>query len=453
MRRWARVACGVAGVVGATGIAGAQPAPQDPYAPVFGPQPPPTSEPPKPGPATTPTPTPAPAPEGDGPTADPILDEEVAQSLVRRAQELYDAHVYTDAKQLATEALSKSPRGAAAEHAKFLLHAIDEQLGVEAKPPVDLTPIEDPTKHPRERPAPVAELPRAHRLTTTIHAALYTGLIGATIGAFFDESNPAGGAVPTGLATGAAGGVFLPMAVDRLHWNEGQVRTVGSGSVWGGVIGGLFGDIGKTRGTTARQVLVGASIGATVGGIGGVVLARDNRYSPGDIALVDTLAGIGAVGGLTVGMLMQPVETEAYSLNSVFGVAGGVVAGLIAAPQTNTTPRRMVVVAGTSLLGGALPFLLYAGIHDPSSTDDERLVGALSSVGLVAGAYLGFRLTSDLDRGLDVSPKADDDDAPPALVTRNSSGRWALGAPAIQPLSSRLAPQHGAALTLVGAKF
>ncbi len=444
-----------------SGIAYAQPgatppsAPQDPY----GPQLPPGAA--KPPPAR-PTPV-GPLPPGDTPVLptpspdnDPVLGEQVAQSLVHRAQELFDARVYVDAKQLAVEALVKSPKGAAAEHARYLIKKINDQLGIDdtVKPNptdgVDLTPFSDRRPLPKELP-PAPEQPRASRVSTSVHAGIYLGLIGTTIGAYFSDESPASGAVPAGLATAAAGAVFLPKLVDKLAWNEAQIRTTGSGSVWGGVIGGLFGDIAKKRNTTSREVLVGASVGATAGGVAGALLARDNNYTPGDIALVDTFAGMGAVGGLTLGMLMQPVETEAYSVNSALGAAGGIVIGLVAAPQTNTTPRRMARVAGLAALGGAAPFLLYAGIHDGSKTSDERAVGALSSIGLVAGAVIGFRLTRDMDVDQDRLPKKrSDEDAPPSLVGRSSSGSWSVGTPAIQPLSRQLAPQAGMSITLLG---
>jgi hypothetical protein len=123
--------------------------------------------------------------------------------------------------------------------------------------------------------------------------------------------------------------------------------------------------------------------------------------------------------------------------------------------MTNTTPRRMARVAGLSLAGGAVPFLLYAAIYDSHATYDERLVGGLSSLGLIGGAWLGFYLTRDLDVGLDVNThkKKEDDDAPPAILGRNSSGRWALDGVALKPLDPRLAPQAGLAVTLVGATF
>src|SRR5687767_7727463 len=252
----------------------------------------------------------------------------------------------------------------------------------------------------------------------------------------------------------------MPRLVHKLKWNEGQVRTVGSATVWGGFVGAFFGDIadvgtegGTSEGSTARDVLVGASVGATLGGAGGVLLAREDRYTAGDIALVDTFGGMGAVGGLTLGMLMQPAESEAYSLNAVLGATGGIVVGLVAAPQTNTTPRRMARVAGLAAAGGAVPFLLYAGIYDDTSSTDERVVGALSSIGLVAGAYIGFRLTRDMDVGKDYVPGKQDDDAPPSLVGRSSSGRWGFGGIAPQPLSRQLSPQRGMALPIFGARW
>jgi hypothetical protein len=160
------------------------------------------------------------------------------------------------------------------------------------------------------------------------------------------------------------------------------------------------------------------------------------------------------VGGLTIGMLMQPAESEAYSLNAALGVAGGVIAGYIAAPQTNTTPRRMLRVAGLAAAGGAAPFLVYALVQSSSSTVDERITGLLSTGGLVIGAYLGFRFTRGMDDGLDrLDGKPTVDDSPIALIGRSSAGRWGLGGLGIQPLSPALAPQHGMALQLVGAAF
>jgi hypothetical protein len=398
-----------------------------------------------------------------------VLAEQVAAALVTRAQELFDAKVYTDAKQLAVEALQKSPKGTAADQARFLIKKVNEQLGIKDDPPaqpkiedkVDLTPIEDPTlaRRPKVDTAPEVPTPRSSRLTAGIHSGAYFGLIGATIGSVFDGDNPAGGAIPVGLAAGLAAGVYFPRVFDKLKWNEAQVRTAGSGSIWGGVIGGLFADVVKVSkpsegksGSTGPQVLLGASIGATLGGLGGGLLAHRNEYTEGDIALVDTFAGIGTVGGLTIGMLMQPAETEAYSLNAVLGAAGGVVVGLVAAKKTDASPRRVLRIAGLSAAGAAVPFLLYAGVNSGESKADERVVGLLSSAGLVAGAWLGFRLTRNMEGEADPRKKSVDD-APPSIISRSSSGRWAPGVLTVQPLSLELAPQRGLAVPLLGAAW
>ncbi len=395
------------------------------------------------------------------PSHDVVLGEQVADSLVLRAQELYDARVFVDAKQLAVEALVASPKGQAAEHAKFLIAAINKQLGISDAGDPQVTPLDTaPTA-----PAPIAPaVPRdtdgpsdPARLAARVHGGLYAGLIGTTIGSMFSKNTPAGGAIPVGLVGGVVGGLVFPRITDRLGWNQAQIMTAGAGSVWAGVAGSLIADAVKTDGTTARQVLVGGSIGSTVGLLAGAGLATRDNYTPGDLALVDTLAGIGVFGGFTIGMLMQPAESEAYSVNAVLGAAGGIVVGLVAAPNTNTTPRRMLRVAGLAAAGGAVPFLLYAGIHDKSSTTDERMTGLLSSVGLVVGAYVGFRLTRDLDVDLDVQGGAKKaapvDDAPAAVLGRHSDGRWSLGMLGVQPLSTQLAPQPGLAMPLVGGAF
>ena len=419
--------------------------PSDPYGPT-----PPQQSPPQQPPSATPETPPTPA--------DPVLAEQVAQALVARAQELYDAKVYVDAKQLAVEALVRSPKGTAADQAKMLIKQINQQLGIkdeDSEPKPDLSPIEDPTAQKAPIPPQPEGPQRLSKLPARVHGALYAGLLGATVGSFFSHDNPAAGAVPSGIVTGAAAALFVPRIFDRMKWNDAQVRTLGASTVWGGVVGGLIADIGKLQNTNVWQVLVGSSIGATVAGAGGFFLAREDRFTTGDVALMDTFAGLGAVGGLTIGMLMQPAETEAYSLNSIFGIGGGLIVGMIAAPQTNTTPRRMLRVAGLSAAGGALPFLLYAGIHDSSSHADERVTGLLSSIGLVGGAWLGFYLTRNLDRDKDVLPNKhhSEDDPPLALVSHGARSGWQVGALAIQPLAPQLSSQRGMAVPLLGGSW
>jgi len=453
-------------LIAATAVASAQPAdpygpaqPTDPYAPTPAPAPAPTPipapTPPGPGPAPAPTPTPTPDPDTG------VLNEQIALDLVMRAQQLYDARVFVDAKQLAVEALVKSPKGAAAEHAKFLIKSVNKQLGIAdtpdpAEPPPDLTPITDPTQPPVTVVPPQPEVPGADdaKNAMRVHGGLYLGLIGTTIGSFFSKDTPAGGAIPVGIAGGVAGVLFVLQLFEKREITVAQIRTTGAGSVWGGVLGGLFADAVKVDSSRATHILVGASIGSTAGMLGGAALARGGSLTRGDVALIDTLAGVGAIGGLTMGMLMQPAEGEAYSVNAILGTVGGLIVGKVAAPLTNTTPRRMLRVAAVAAAGGAVPFLLYAAVYDKSGNGDERLAGALSSIGLVGGLYLGFRLTRDIDVDLDTSGTPEEtDDAPVAIVGRHSDGRWTLGAISINPLSPELAPQRGMAVPVLGGAF
>jgi hypothetical protein len=399
--------------------------------------------------------------------ADPVMAEQIAQSLVARAQELLEARVWLDAKQLAVEAIVRSPKGPSADHARMIVKQVNQQLGIPDEPapgdivgPHDTPPIVPP---PIEPPGVPITHDQPELGSPVVVANVHGGMYGATIGAMLgtlvssDGGKQAGGAVAFGIGGALAGALAAPKLVDKLGWSGAQVRTAGAGSTWGGVTGAFIADIGTgTTGTSGRQVMIGIGIGATVGAVAGGALASQNKLSRGDVALVDTFAGMGLVGGLTIGMLMQPVESEAYSLNAIVGAAGGIVVGLVAAPQTNTTPRRMLRVAAAAGLGAAIPFLLYAAIHDSSTDSDERLVGALATGGIVAGAYVGFRLTRGMDEGWDTvdGKKAKVDDAPPAAVTRSSTGSWNLGGVALQPLSRTLDDhQHGTGLTVLGGSF
>ena len=411
---------------------------------------------------------------------DPVLNEQVAEHLVDRAQELLDAKIYLDAKQLAVEALVKSPKGTAADRARYIIKLVNAQLNIKEDPPptppsevkpiegeqVDLSPISDPAGFdPSRDPPPTPHTTsegRDGRNAGSVHGALLGGTIGATIGAFAGGDNPASVAVPVGIVTGLGSGLLARRVVRKLDWDEAQVRTAGSISLWTGMTGGLFAaavtganeSVEMPKSPSAKGVLLGASIGSTAGLLVGGALAQKQRLTRGDVALVDTLAGIGAVGGLTMGMLMQPAENEAYAVNSLLGIAGGVVVGYIAAPQTNTTPRRMLRVAGLAAAGGAVPFLLYAAIYDSGTNGDERVVGALSSIGLVGGAYLGFRLTKDMDVGLDIHDRKAADDAPAAAIGRSSDGSWSFGGIGLMPLSGKLATgQRGMGLTVLGGRF
>lgn len=435
----------------ACGRASAQPL--DPYG-----QPQPQPQPPPKPPQPPPPPPPEPAPQNPYGTSDPVLAEQIAEQLVARAEQLLDAKDYADAKQLAVEALVESPRGTAAEHAKYVIKMANLQLGIkepgEATPPGPVEPPPQqppPVEHPPDVIAPIAG---DGKYPAMVHGGLYGGIVGAAIGGFFDRNHTAAGAVPTGIALGVGGALGAPWLARKLKFTEAQVRTAGSAAVWGGVIGGAFTVAGQGEGmghATPRGAMVGGAIGATVGMFAGGLYATKDTLTRGDVALVDTMAGIGAVGGITIGLLMQPAQNEAYALNAGFGAAAGVITGLVAAPKTNTTPRRMLRVAGLAAAGGALPMLIFAGGHSPGI---QQAVGGLSTVGLVAGAWVGFYLTRKMDVGLDIKDcRRDAAPPPPAIVGRDASGAWSIGSLAVVPLSPQLSPQRGLAVPLLGGRF
>jgi hypothetical protein len=164
---------------------------------------------------------------------------------------------------------------------------------------------------------------------------------------------------------------------------------------------------------TAGDVLGGAAVGATLGLIAGQGYEKQHKLTRGDVALVDTFTGMGVFGGLSLGFLMQPTSQGAYALNAVLGGAAGFITGLVVAPKTNTTPRRMLRVAGLAAAGGGLPMLIIAGSR---SSGVERAAGGLSVLGLVGGAWLGFYLTRHMDEGMDV-PDGQPANAPAAPTT------------------------------------
>jgi hypothetical protein len=397
-----------------------------------------------------------------------VLDEQISEQLVSRAQELLDAKLWVDAKQLAVEALVQSPKGTASERARFIIKTVNLQLGikddiapqqastVDTQPPLD-TKITDDTQSQTPPLPPPAEGVTHHdgSLAGTVHGGFYGGMLGALIGTAISSDHPADYGVPGALL----GGIGGALAGDRFggKFDEAQVRTVGSGTVWGGVAGMFFAEaaMGANNGSiSAPGILLGGTIGATLGGGGGVLLAKEKKLTRGDVALVDTFAGMGAVGGLTIGMLMQPAQGEAYSVNAIIGTGAGVAVGLLAAPETNTTPRRMLRVAGLAAAGGAVPFLLYAAIRSDSTNADERVTGLLSSAGLVGGAWLGFYLTRHMDEGLDVPDDEQPqkkDDAPPSVVGRSSDGRWQLGGLGL--MTTPISPHHDTTVSLVGATW
>jgi len=150
--------------------------------------------------------------------------------------------------------------------------------------------------------------------------------------------------------------------------------------------------------TTAREVLVSASIGSTLAGLGGLTRTCGPRsfHRAGDVAA-------GRYAGrdrrrrwphARDGDAARPVggRTRSNARGSA-SRAGGWPSGssLHPRPTHHAAAGCFRVGRGWRAVGGGAPFLLYAAIHTSSSTADERVNRpSCRSVDSWPGAYLGF---------------------------------------------------------------
>ncbi len=332
-------------------------------------------------------------PYDDAPAApaagDPEVDDAVAEALLGRARVLTGEGAHADAKQLVVEAVVRSPQGPSAAAARALLAELNARLGISDAPP--------PSPPPDFAPVEVAPPPVERDVPWT------------------------------------------PAPAPR---TTGFVKYAG-GIVAGAIAGGLFADVVTgLGGTTPGDVFGGMVLGGLGGGLAAHVLGAP-ELTAGDHALIDSMAAWGLVGGLTLGLAIDPPEGEAYSLNGVLGIGGGYLVGHVAARRTDITPRRMVRVNGLALVGAAAPWILYGLSSDDSTSADEQTFGFLSAAGLVAGVYLGFRWT----RGMTGDPGTADA-APAALFQRGRTG-WTTGGVGL----TRAQGGTGAAVTMLSGTW
>jgi hypothetical protein len=363
---------------------------------------------PAPAPDTKPAPPPADQPPGVT-DRDPEMDEAVAAALVRRAKELIAVEAWADAQQLLGEAVVRSPDGAAATEARALLVDVNAKLGIQ--------PAQAEPQPPQPPPDRVAD-PVVQQL---------------------DYERPE---APRGPSRG--GRAFL-----------------GHSIVIGGVIGGFFGDVvtadidgteidGDPEDTEDAGGIVGGVLLGAVGGLAlGMGLRKNEWMTRDDVTVIDSFTAFGMVGSLSLGAVMDPAETEAYSMNAVIGTGAGLVTGLLVAKKHEISSRRMARVDLWAAAGALAPWLIFTAAD--GDHDGAQVAGVFSIAGLVGGAWLGFRVTRDWD-----GAPAYRDDAPPAVVRRGSDGAWSVGAPSLRPVNDpSLGPVlgRGAAVGLVGARW
>jgi len=452
----------------APAAARAQDAPMDPYGDKAKPAAPPSDQPVDPyadQPAEAPPPPVDPADD---------IDDQVAEALYARGQQLLSRGDAADAKQLFIESLERSPKGSRSSDAIRYLRVANKKLGLprdDGRPGAPVTPpaIEQPMDpygggggggggqggaQDRDQVGPS---PAGRRIVMAWSAAagLIAGL--AVAGPTSETTNElgetstevSGGAVLAGLLGAGAGFAGSWWLTDRYPVTTGQSIAIASGGTWGVTELALFGDAVTGTDSDANDVWKFAAVGGLAGLGAGTWYAAEFAPTEDEMTFVNSLGAIGAGGGLLVGVGIQPPETEAYSINALVGSLGGLGVGLALSDSVQVSSRRMLYIDLAGVAGAAVPWLLlYPLIKDGESENDEQAAGWLSALTLGGGAIAGWYLTRGLDDEGGAQARAARDAAPPALVTRDGTGRWGVGLPLPRLMS---ATAHGPSRTALGA--
>lgn len=363
--------------------------------------------------------------------------EPVATALIDRAEQLLQQGQFADAKQLAVESLQLNPSLALADRASRVLASADAGLGIDsssgttpgsvigsatpsdpgAAQPAELEAGEGSTALDAEHVPTQTRAGKRNEATATLHGALAGATLGASLTLLVSDDATA--------VFGGLGGALLGGYIgnrNRGRWSPGDTRTIGSGSMWAGVVGGLVVDVTTyTDGATRPQIALGISLGTIFGGVASYGLARSRHYTPGEVGLIDSLALLGGGAGLSLGFLMQPPTAQAYSANTALGVSAGFVVGALLAKRWSPSEDRMLRIAGAATVGGLLPWLGYAASN--GGTSAEQWAGGLSVLGSLGGAWLGHYLT----RHDAAAERFELMAASPAFVQRSGTGHWRLG--------------------------
>jgi hypothetical protein len=478
--------------------AGAQDDPVDPYAepakPAARPKDRPKAKPPEP-PAELPKEQPvdpygeAPPEEPPPPSLDPAddIDDQVAEALHARGQQLLQRGDAASAKTLFIECLERSPKGPRSSEALRALRAANKKLGLknldDGRPGTPVDPYgggargEQPLDPYGRRPGggggngddglhrDVGPSAAGRRVVMAFSAGagLVAGL--ALAGPESETTNDfgetttevGGGAVLAGLLGAGVGFAGSWWLTDRYPVTTGQSVAIASGASWGTLDLALFGDAVTGADSDPNDVWKFAAAGGLLGLGAGALYAARLDPSEEELVFVNSLGALGTGAGLLVGVGIQPPEREAYSINALVGSLGGLGIGVALADSADISSRRMLYIDLGAAAGAALPWaLLYPLIKDGGTEDDEQAAGWLSALTLGGGAIAAWYLTRAMDEPDPAEASAVLDAAPPAVVQRTADGTWALGAPLPRPMQSpALAPPSGIALgaDLVSGRF
>lgn len=464
--------------------------PVDPYAP---PADKPQAEPrdPAPEPENEPGPSPGLGDEDD-------VDDQVAQALYRRGVALYRRGAAAEAKTLFIESLERSPKGRVSGDALRMLRAANRRLGISnldhgrpsahggegvldpyagggGAPAPSEAPLDPygaaPTPEPPGEPAPVEPIGPADRPEPEQGSAMgrravigWSGAVGLVAGLALggpeDDSGELADAAIIGGLVGAAGGVGLSYWLTRrVPLTVGESAAIASAATWGATQGGLLADATTGTDSEANDVWKYVAAGGLVGLGGGVLYARMGDPSEQDVAMTNSLALIGTGLGLSIAAGMEVAESEAFSLNALFGSAAGLAAGLLLSPRVELSLRRTLLLDLGAAAGAAAGWaVLYPLIYDDTTRNDEQVVGWVSTATLTGGVIAMWYLTRNMDaaRSGQLASRRGPP-APPGLARLEADGDWHLGVPFLRPLRNpALAPAGGdtaLGIDLVSGRF
>ncbi len=420
------------------------------------------------------------------------IDNAVAAALLDRANILFAAKDFANARQLYIESLVRSPKGPSATQALDMLKQSNTKLGnkdvysgaptvvrpagtakpldpygtgtdpVVKKPDKPLDPYgtgkiktpdnTDPLdpygtgKVAKPDPATPKDDPNADRQARNLLMG-WSGMLGLGVGLAIagpedDNGDVSGGAVVAGIL-GAGATVGLSWYLTRKRkLTAGQSSAIMSAGTWGAYNIGLFADTLKTQGTTANDVMIGVALGGVLGVAAGAAYALKEKPSVDDVAVMNSFGAYGTTAGLMLGVLMDPPESEAYNVNAILGNLGGLAVGWWAAKKLDVSRSRMLRVDLGAALGVAGTWaLFYPLISDDAERSDEQVTGLVSVLGMAGGAYAAWYLTRKMDKKKESLVKDGVASPYPSLLRRSSAGTWTTGVPIPRPMSTALAPK------------